>query len=996
MPKRDPKRFQPSSILRTETDEKATSLSSAVAPPTLLHLPSIMISQGHAEAEVASHNVLLADSWEAGPSSSLHTRLMSATDPDSISGQWTVFAADSESGDTVIDPAQQLGGFVDDESAVTEDIAETDEFQSTEDEFDLDGFGEATEDTLGLRRVPIPEAYWNSIPSACLRRMLEFESVRDEFRDTFQRDPDPTQLDSAPRLALEDIIDQVSLNSRELQSAKETLYRAALALTLERFDYQLRPSVGGNGTAADFTANRSEGASQSTLGLPTNFQVERMLFTGGDFLASFANNVVLTFNGADGFMADISSDLFFGLSQSLLQYDVRLERLTIAERNVVYAARDFARFRRELFVRFAEQYYALIQDFRDVEISSQNYFTLVRQFNQGEAEFRAGLSSRIQLDQIEQRVIEGRQDLLSRCTGLDNTLDRLKIQIGLPTEEPMNIDLTELFLLTLRDELAVNGELVDRVRNRLLRERQKQFPAVATLVSAGAVLVDRMRDSNELRNRLGEETPSSDELLDVGLRLQTEAALLDVDDATLELQSELESETPSQPIVFQRRLDIVDEQLEVIQLQLQRAARRNSPKRIAMFVTQAKQLALRARQIGERFDQLIVDAQLAGLPQLLEDSVQLESDITATVEGLDGLLNRETRQRTPEQKLHEAIVEVDELLRISESYRLSSHGGLVPIEIDMDEAMLTALVRRFDLLTARGGVADDWRQIKFAGDELRSVLNLSASQSLSTRSRHDSPFDFTVDNSTTSIAIELDAPFNRRAQRNAYRNTLINYQATLRNLALLEDNIKLSVREDLRFLALNREQYINSIASTALAFERVVSTELELRLGIGSVAARDFLESQQAYTRSLSGTAGNHIAYIRSRLSLFLDLELLEVGDDGFWHQLYDEDVQPMPYYQFPGYALPAYGTLHPCLKYSPEIRRMLCVPTGTASIYQKETSDQQPQPFNDLPASPMDQQSQPSTDIPTQPSVQERQPSMEIPSPPIDPANVEPEVEAL
>ena len=62
---------------------------------------------------------------------------------------------------------------------------------------------------------------------------------------------------------------------------------------------------------------------------------------------------------------------------------------------------------------------------------------------------------------------------------------------------------------------------------------------------------------------------------------------------------------------------------------------------------------------------------------------------------------------------------------------------------------------------------------------------------------------------------------------------------------------------------------------------------------------------------------------------------VLEVGDDGFWDQLYDEEVQPMPYYQFPGYALPAYGNLQPCLKYSPEIRRMLCVPPGTAMIHK-------------------------------------------------------------
>lgn len=834
-------------------------------------------------------------------------------------------ASDAESNSGVVDPAQRA----------------TD--SSANEETDTDVLEDELKSALSLKRVPIPATYWNSIPSNCLRRMLEFESVRDEYRDTFQQDPDPKQLDAAPRLALEDIIDQASLNSRDLQTQKELLYRVALALTLDRFEYQLKPSMGGNNTAVDFIHNRSGGETVNTLGIPTNFQIDKMLCTGGDFLARFANSVILTFNGPQGFAADVGSELLFDFSQSLLQTDIRLEGLTQAERDVVYAAREFARFRRELFVDLASQYYSLIRQFRQVEIGSQNYFTLVRQFNQGEAEFRAGLASRIQLDQIEQQVINGRRGLLATCTDLDNALDDLKIRIGLPTEEPLNIDLTELLLLTLRDELAVNGELIERVRIRLNAERRRQFPARATLLSAGSVLVERMRDSNEIRNRLGEETPLSDELVDLGLRMQTEAARLDVDDALLELRSELDSETPSQPIVFQRRMDVVNEQLEVIQFQLERVGRQYSSDRLTTYVRKAEQYGRQARELAERFDQLIADERLAELPRLLQDSLQLENDIAALVERLDSTLSRDTRQRTPEEKLQETITEVDELLSESESYLLSSQGGLVPIEIDMDDAMMTALVRRFDLLNERGFLADDWRQIKLAADDLKSILNLRATQSIRTRSGVNRAFDFTFDDSTTSLSATFDAPFNRRAQRNTYRNTLIDYQASLRRLALLEDSIKLSVRRDLRALALDREQYVNDIASAALAFERVVSTELELRLGIGSVAARDFLESQTAYISSLSSVASRHLDYIVDRLQLFLDLELLAVEDDGFWHQLYDEDIQPMPYSQFPRYALPAYGTLNPCLKYSPEIRRMLCVPPGTAVIHRDEAASEAP-----------------------------------------------------
>ena len=62
-----------------------------------------------------------------------------------------------------------------------------------------------------------------------------------------------------------------------------------------------------------------------------------------------------------------------------------------------------------------------------------------------------------------------------------------------------------------------------------------------------------------------------------------------------------------------------------------------------------------------------------------------------------------------------------------------------------------------------------------------------------------------------------------------------------------EDDIKFSVRNGIRSLALDREQYAVDVASAALAYERVVSTQLELRLGTGGITAFDYLLAQAAY-----------------------------------------------------------------------------------------------------------------------------------------------------
>ena len=173
------------------------------------------------------------------------------------------------------------------------------------------------------------------------------------------------------------------------------------------------------------------------------------------------------------------------------------------------------------------------------------------------------------------------------------------------------------------------------------------------------------------------------------------------------------------------------------------------------------------------------------------------------------------------------------------------------------------------------------------------------------------------------MGLTLDLPLNRKAQRNAYRPSLINYQASLRSLMKLEDDIKLAVRDELRGLALARDQYLISVASGALAAERVLSTRLELALGFPGVAARDFLEAQDAYRDALSAVADQHINHIVERTRFFLDIELLELDRTGFWPQLRDERHQPTPLGQFPADTGRPYGDLPECLRLSDEIRRI-------------------------------------------------------------------------
>jgi len=71
----------------------------------------------------------------------------------------------------------------------------------------------------------------------------------------------------------------------------------------------------------------------------------------------------------------------------------------------------------------------------------------------------------------------------------------------------------------------------------------------------------------------------------------------------------------------------------------------------------------------------------------------------------------------------------------------------------------------------------------------------------------------------------------------------------------------------------------------------------------------------------LSGVADNHLGYIVNRIQFFLDVELLQLDERGFWSGVRDEQLQPIPeYFLSPQNGAP-YGTLPSYPWYSRELR---------------------------------------------------------------------------
>jgi hypothetical protein len=786
-----------------------------------------------------------------------------------------------------------------------------------------------TEEDLTIQ--PIPGTYWDALPQECLSRMLEFETVRDEYRRTFETDPPEELRDPSPKLTFTNIVELAYLNSRDYQAQKEALYSAALALTLERYDYLCKFSAFGNGVDVNYDHVRTDGTTINFLGIPSSLDADKMIALGGTFVTQFANDVLLTFNGPGGFAEDITSTLLFEFTQSVFQRDVLLEPLILSERIVVYAARNFTRFRREFFFDLAQTYYEdLLSTYRQIEINTQNYFALVRALDQARKEVESGVGDappRVQIDQIEQDMLFGRSNLITSCNRLEQSLDNLKLTLGLPMETPININLRELETLTRQDEIEVAGELVRRAREQVDMQLSNAAPDREEIVSAAIVLLERMLDWLQ-RQRTTQDSTSHQELRTLRARFRVDETYEAVDRAESLLA--VAKRPPAVPIsVFRETMHVVQARLDLVARQLQLADElpEHTDQRDAVL---NKFVALKEDN----------EAILARVARFLrgekdEDLGPLQVDAVAMLQELKDLdaparrmVGAPEARPDAQAELQQTARQARQLLETTERLASDAQRGMTPVDLSVDDAMATALVQRFELMNQRGFLADDWRLIKLAADDLKSVLRLNVRQLF--RTPRNKPFAFSFDNSRTELRAALDLPLNRREQRNRFRQSLIDFQSGRRDLMAAEDIIKLEVRRDLRQLKVDRVQYDIDVVSAALASERVSSTQLELALGLATgtpVTARDFLEAQDAFRVNLSRVANRRFGYIVRRAELALNLELMLLDDAGFWPELNNEDYQPNfdPIYPFD--AGPTFGELPHGVWPSRKVKRMRHAP---------------------------------------------------------------------
>ncbi len=242
--------------------------------------------------------------------------------------------------------------------------------------------------------------------------------------------------------------------NRDYLTQKEGLYRLALDLTLARYQYTPIFAAAGEGTV-DRTriatgVNRFVTDNTQTFQGGTGFT---MLSRTGTRLAADLSTDFLRF--LTGGLREVSdSKLAVTLSQPLLQgagYLGASEVLTQAERDTLYAIRDFTQYRKIFTVDTTAQYFRTLQArdrARNAHMAFINYGkTLDRETLMKDANKRSLPS----LLQINQAYLTSKRNWMNAIRLYEQELDDLKIRLGIPVKTPLMLDGAELGKLSAID-----------------------------------------------------------------------------------------------------------------------------------------------------------------------------------------------------------------------------------------------------------------------------------------------------------------------------------------------------------------------------------------------------------------------------------------------------------------------------------------------------------------------------------------------------------------
>lgn len=709
----------------------------------------------------------------------------------------------------------------------------------------------------------------------------------DPDRDAAWRERLPKDASGAVELNLKSAMRLALVNSRDFQTKKEELYVSALDVTLERFRLSPQFALGstGSGLATNNLVGQRPNLPADQLSPPrgalarvdpdgnegagvlTDGSVRWVTSTGANLLASFANSFVWSFKGSES-TESASSLVNFGIVQPLMRLGGKeriLASLTQSERDLLANVRQMHQFQNGFYVFTAAGresgdgpsstnvigakglgnialapagrpgvpramgFLYILEEEQQIRNSESNVARLRESLDQLAAAFDAGrLSSRLQVDQARQALLNSQSSLLSKRAAYETYLDRYKVDLGLPPDLPVVIKdpLLEKYRTTDPAATALDRKLVlllAKIQNRDLAATQEELKEYA-------------EEARELAKSI------------LHLIASSESDMKSLEEVVPARRKQLASLSFSE---LARSLSVEAERLDptLLEQRVQQAATRCS--------TSRKEV----REFDESIAQFMGEIDSLGLEAARSKLVDLAND-------LSGILLSVSLNQT--------------------AIRLET-AVLPQIELSFKDALEIARANRLDWMNARAHLVDVWRTVGVEANALQSVVDFSLLGGLGTIRNQAARFDGRTGN--LRGALRFDTPLNRLAERNNYRKAQINYERARRDFMLFEDRISQSLRNTLRIVEISQLNFELRRSAIQIAISKVDLAKLRLQeppkpglqATIGATTARDLLDALTDLLESQNEFLSLRVGFDVLRMLLDFEVGTMQTDDSGLW-----------------------------------------------------------------------------------------------------------------
>lgn len=215
---------------------------------------------------------------------------------------------------------------------------------------------------------------------------------------------------------------------------------------------------------------------------------------------------------------------------------------------------------------------------------------------------------------------------------------------------------------------------------------------------------------------------------------------------------------------------------------------------------------------------------------------------------------------------------------------------VVPIDLNSKVALNIAAENRLDWMNTRASLVDTWRAIEFVANALQSSVDVVFTGDIQ-NVQNGNPFRFSDTRGRLSAGLRLDAPITRQAERNNYRQALINYQQARRAYMLYVDGVSRGLRNTLRTIELNQINFELRRAAVRVALDQVELARYRLqeppRPGVettfGATTARDLVSALADLLQVQNDYLSVWVNYEQQRMELDLDLGTMQLDDQGLW-----------------------------------------------------------------------------------------------------------------